>query len=278
MFIIKKMINNNALLVTDTRFQEYVVMGSGIGFQKHVNDYVDESLIEKKFLLDKGSDKESIIDLITTSNKEIFLIIDEVIQEISSIYKIELFSYQYYSLLDHLVGSISRMKNNISIAVNEEIDVLGLETELVIAGKISQIIMNNVGMKLNRSEIYAFAIHINNAINDITLSNLNVITVNVIRDIKAILDKSLEVNTIDSFYYNRFLLHIKFFVIRCQSQEANQVDERNPLLVDMMSNYPKEYKIVREIQKDITSKYGWKVSDDEVLYLLLHIIKFKKGV
>ena len=49
--IIKKIFNNNAILAKDSDKHEFVVMGCGIAFKRNVGDKVEESLIEKTFIL-----------------------------------------------------------------------------------------------------------------------------------------------------------------------------------------------------------------------------------
>ncbi|MGF7430844.1 CAT RNA binding domain-containing protein [Thermoanaerobacterium thermosaccharolyticum] len=49
--IIEKIFNNNAIVAKDSDNRELVVMGRGIGFKKSVGEKVDETLIEKTFIL-----------------------------------------------------------------------------------------------------------------------------------------------------------------------------------------------------------------------------------
>ncbi|WP_081313332.1 CAT RNA binding domain-containing protein [Brochothrix thermosphacta] len=43
--------NNNAVLVKDVDLTEWIVIGNGIGFNKKVNDAIDKSKIERRFVL-----------------------------------------------------------------------------------------------------------------------------------------------------------------------------------------------------------------------------------
>ena len=44
---IAKILNNNVVIVLDQHGQEQVIMGRGLGFQKHPGETLDNSLIEK---------------------------------------------------------------------------------------------------------------------------------------------------------------------------------------------------------------------------------------
>nr|WP_002151140.1 CAT RNA binding domain-containing protein [Bacillus cereus]EJQ73397.1 hypothetical protein IGC_05068 [Bacillus cereus HuA4-10] len=52
--LIKKVFNNNVALVNRTG-TEMIVMGKGIAFQKKVGEYIDESIVDKGFVLEKES-------------------------------------------------------------------------------------------------------------------------------------------------------------------------------------------------------------------------------
>ncbi len=45
--IIEKVYNNNVIQVKDESGQELIVMGRGLGFQKKVDDMIDQTKIEK---------------------------------------------------------------------------------------------------------------------------------------------------------------------------------------------------------------------------------------
>ena len=54
--IIKKIFNNNAALATDTQGNEVIYTGCGICFQKKCGDELDESKIEKTFVIEKANE------------------------------------------------------------------------------------------------------------------------------------------------------------------------------------------------------------------------------
>ena len=47
----QKVINNNVISAYDVNQQEIVIMGKGIGFKAHTGELIDESKIEKFFVL-----------------------------------------------------------------------------------------------------------------------------------------------------------------------------------------------------------------------------------
>ncbi len=56
MYHIKKIINNNILCVIDSKGDEFIVTGKGIGFKRHRGEDVEENAIQ---CLYRKEDKES---------------------------------------------------------------------------------------------------------------------------------------------------------------------------------------------------------------------------
>ena len=52
---IKKVFNNNVVLVIDDLGKEQIVMGKGVGFQKFPKDLIDTNKIEKRFIFNDKS-------------------------------------------------------------------------------------------------------------------------------------------------------------------------------------------------------------------------------
>lgn len=276
MFFIKKVINNNALLVTDARLREFVIMDGGIGFGQKAGNYIEENVnYNKKFQLTKDKDQDNIVDLITTTDSKVFETLEEMTKLIREYLPIDYNGYQYYSLLDHLIGTINRIENGINIKSNLTDDSLLIyEIELVVSEKIARIILDNLNIKLTAEEIYIFAIHLNNAQNEISFANLGQETVIILKEILEIIDNELTIEK-NTFFYNRFLLHLKFFALRHINLNETQ-NEQSVLYTSIAEKYADVDGCVKVITKHLFDKYGWEVSNDEMLYLLLHLAKLNK--
>ena len=62
--IINKVLNNNVVTIISENSEEAVVMGRGIAFQKKKGDEIDESKIEKIFVLENKSINEKLLTLV----------------------------------------------------------------------------------------------------------------------------------------------------------------------------------------------------------------------
>lgn len=278
MFIIKKVINNNALLVTNTRLQEYVILSNGIAFNRKVGEALDESAkFEKKFLLTKDKNqRDNLLDLITTTDTEVFITLDKMITVIKEYLTIDYDGYQYYNLLDHLIGSINRIKEGIAVKSNfKEEDILLHEKELVVSEKIGRIMYETLNIQLTTDEIYIFAIHLNNAQNEVSFASLSSETAIAIKEVLAIVEEHLEIER-NTFFYNRFLLHLKYFILRNKDNTIVNRDEQSVLYESISASNQEATECVEAISKFLNDKYGWKIINDEKLYILLHIMKLTK--
>ena len=63
--IIKKKLNNNAIITKNSQNQEIIVVGKGIGYGKDINSLIDESKIYKTFVPENKGEKKRILDMIS---------------------------------------------------------------------------------------------------------------------------------------------------------------------------------------------------------------------
>jgi len=79
---IKKVYNNNVILVEKENQTEMVVMGRGLAFQKKAGDEVDLSKVEKTFVLNTKGLSERLADLISEIPVEHLKLADDIIQSV----------------------------------------------------------------------------------------------------------------------------------------------------------------------------------------------------
>lgn len=79
----------------------------------------------------------------------------------------------------------------------------------------------------------------------------------------------------DSISYERFLTHLKFFVQRAISRKYYDTDEQFVLFEEIKNKCREEYNCALKIKNFMEKKTGYIVSDEEILYLTLHINRIK---
>ena len=75
----------------------------------------------------------------------------------------------------------------------------------------------------------------------------------------------------NSVYYYRFITHLKFFAQRLLTDKEYEDDQDNELFNTIRQKYRTSYKCVEKIAEFISRKYEKELSDEEKLYLTIHI-------
>ncbi|MFD2388684.1 PRD domain-containing protein [Enterococcus rivorum] len=80
----------------------------------------------------------------------------------------------------------------------------------------------------------------------------------------------------NDFHYNRFVMHLRYYIKRIQ-QEEQFIDSNEPLFETMKENSPKAYECSIAIAELIQQTLKVKSTDDELLYLMIHINRIIKN-
>lgn len=103
---------------------------------------------------------------------------------------------------------------------------------------------------------------------DATLSyDSNIVIDKVTKIIEAYYELSIRR---DSFNYSRFVSHMQYLLKRKESNSSIS-SENSRLFQKMKEEYPKSYACALDILKYFEDTLSWHPSDEEVLYLMLHI-------
>ena len=79
----------------------------------------------------------------------------------------------------------------------------------------------------------------------------------------------------DSFEFTRFVTHIRYFIMR-QVNNKPLENENSDMFTLMQDKLTEELECVEMIEKHLNKNYGWKCTNDEKLYLILHIQRIRK--
>ena len=103
---IKKILNNNAALVIDDKGNEIVYTGKGLCFQKKAGEEIDESKVEKTFVMEKPN--EQFKQLVSEMPYEQIQVADEISKYASTTLGKRLCNNISITLTDHLGYAIER--------------------------------------------------------------------------------------------------------------------------------------------------------------------------
>lgn len=273
---INKILNNNVVIVT-LNGEETVVMGKGLAFGKKVGQTFDEKLIEKVFKL-QAEDRNKLVSLISDLQPEVLQVSSKIIERANLIYSHNLSESVYIALTDHINYAITRAKDNIVIknALLYEIKQLyRKEFEIGLYG--IKLINETFDVELPEDEAGFIALHIVNASLNEDMNNIYEIT-KTTQDIVNIVRYHFNLHLQeDELSFARFLTHLKFFSQRILSGEVLIEISDETLLESLKKKYPESYQCVLKIKDYLNNRYKHKLSNDEMMYLILHIARLLKS-
>nr|WP_263327880.1 PRD domain-containing protein [Neobacillus sp. Marseille-Q6967] len=269
---IDKVINNN-LVRSYKDGKEALVMGKGLGFKKQKDDFIDETLIERIYVIE-GEENSNYLEVLLSNIPYTYVqTTNEIVKyAINSLDK-KLDDTIWLGLTDHIYHAIDRAKKGkiVRNAILWEISRF-YNHEYLIGKEALKIIEKRHGVKLNDSEAGFIAIHLVNAQMDDNVKIQE--TMEMIRIQKKILDivkyhYGIELNE-SSIHYDRFWTHLKYFVRRL-SKGKEAIKEDLGFIDVIKAKYPNEYKCAKRIEEFVQKELNCKLTEDEIIYLSIHI-------
>lgn len=268
--IIVKVFNNNAILAKDSGKCEFVVMGRGIAFKKSPGDPVEESLIEKVFILKQQDASEKFKLLLEDVPAEYVSLCYDIIEYAKGILKTQLSDYIYVTLTDHIHNAFKLLEEGIrsSNPIIWEIRKF-YPKEFEVGLKALEFIAEETDKKFPEDEAGNIALHLINAqlSGSHGKANQAIEQTQRIHDILNIIKYSFNV-TLDenSISYVRFITHLRFFFQRLNHTEKSGKED-DFLLKQVKAKYKEAYNCMLKIEKYL----GKTLSDEEKLYITIHI-------
>ena len=270
--IIEKVLNNNVVVSIDPKTKkEIILLGSGIAFNRKIGQEVDESKIEKTFILDDKTLGNKFKKLINQIPDGVFQLSHEIISYASKELNVKFDKQIYISLSDHIAFAIKRYKKNMMIK-NELLSEIRRvhKNEYKVALWALNFLNKKLKIELPEDEAGFIALHfINASLNQTTTSSIE--STKIVKDILNIIRYyfALEFNE-DDLNYDRLLTHLKYFSKRIitNNQDNNSEDEFMNMVI---KSYPEAYNCTLKIKEYIVNNYKYEVNSNEIVYLTLHI-------
>ncbi|MDB8804649.1 BglG family transcription antiterminator LicT [Romboutsia sp. 1001216sp1] len=270
--LIQKIYNNNVVLVVDDETnKELVLTGCGIGFKKKVGEKVDQDKIEKKFVMEDENLAKKITRIATEVDEDIFNVTSKIIEYAKQNLNAELDDYIYVALADHISFAIKRYNQNIEIKNDLLYEIKRIhKKEFQIGIWAIDYINKEFNVNFTKDEAAFIAMHIINA-NYKESTKESFLMTKIVKEILNIIRYYYSVEfKEDDFNYDRLVTHLKFFAKRLIKKEQVENND-NELLEIIKIQYEKPYNCSCKIKKYIEDNHEYIVTEDELLYLTLHI-------
>lgn len=267
--IIKKLLNNNVVIASNENEDEVVAMGIGLGFKVRIGDPLDQSKVQKIFVLkDYGSKLNELIKDIPIEYLEIT---EEIVDFAKKEFNLTLKEFIYLSLTDHIHFAIVRQRENMNLDNPFLHDVKQFYRDEYKVGLYARkIIKEKIGLIIPDDEVGYIAMHIAESAYDQDRRSFEA----VIELVNEVIDKLMkELNMPldrDSLKFNRLIIHVRHFARRyIKNEESAHQDE----LLDetIMKVFPEECKSVEKLSLYLEHKYGRPISTSEKNYLIIHL-------
>ena len=270
--VIQKVINNNVISAYDVNQQEIVIMGKGIGFKAHTGELIDESKIEKVFRIENENLSRQFQELLENIPLEHMQLTSDIISYAIKNLNVQLNQNIYITLTDHINFAIQRQSQGIQLKNALLWETKKFYHQEYLMGKYAVDLLNEkLGTEFTEDEAGFIAMHIINA-NYRESTNKSCLIMNIINQILDIIKNYYSIEFIeDEINFDRLLTHLKFFAKRLIDKTESIDTNNNGLLEIVKVQYKESYDCVKQIKSFIEENYTYKVNDDEVLYLILHI-------
>ncbi|WP_161998716.1 BglG family transcription antiterminator LicT [Enterococcus asini] len=270
---IVKVLNNNVVLSKDEKDNEVILMGRGLAFQKRAGDFLEESRIDKRYQLEDEISRqfqELLVDVPLKYLELATAIIDYAKETLQT----PLSDSIYISVTDHLYTAIQRVKSGIRVRNILLWDIKRFyPDEFAIGKKARDKIFEQYRLDLGEDEAGFIALHLVNAQTHKGQQDVYELT-ELMQEITQIASYYFKTPfDEDSVYFYRFSTHLRFFAARIMSgkQLVDETDEE--LLQIIQVKYHNAYQCVLKIESYIQQKYSYGMTNDEKLYLTIHLAR-----
>lgn len=270
--IIDKVIGNNLVRSFDEKGKEILIMGCGIGFNKKAGQEVDAEKVEKIYSVEDKQHSNKLMTLLSGIPIEHIQTSNEIISYAKCSLGKKLNDNIFISLTDHISFAIERHAQGVEFknALLWEIKRF-YNHEFLIGKEALNIIKRRLGVELNEDEAASIALHIVNAEMNSRNMDETVQITKLINDIIKIIKYNYGMELDEySLHYERFITHLKFFAQRLFSGK-HMKEEDAEFYAMMRKKHQSVYECVEKIRDYILKEYGHQLSEEEMLYLSVHI-------
>lgn len=272
---INKILNNNAIVVKDWD-GEKIVLGSGIAFQKKKNDPVDQTRIEKIFVMKDHTKHQQFEEILSTLPEEHIQVSEEIISYAENQLGVIINEHIHIALTDHLSFALERLAKGMVIknTLLNEIKVLYAK-EFQIGLYAKELISEKLGIKIPEDEVGYIALHIYTAkMNAGEMTKTLDITA-MIRCIVDVVEDCLSIKLVeDTVSYERLITHLRFAVQRSESNEPfHELDSEMVRIIK--EKYRESYSIAQKAGHFVKEEYDFELHDSELAYISMQIQRIK---
>lgn len=273
MWILKK-INNNCALARDDDGQDLVVFGKGIAYRRPPYELKDLSIVERTFYGVGGASVAALKDI----PSDVLLLAADIVDYASAKLDTEFNPNAPVTLADHINFACQRVSQGVVIETPLSFDVMRLyPREVAVARRALTLAKSRLGVALPEAEVTNIALHLIDGESEQSNMEATIEATRVLEDLTEIVVRHIGALDTSSFTYARFAMHVRFLFDRIKLGEDADAGFGTMLPV-MKETYPESYACTADILAYFISEHGWECSENETLYLLMHVQRLKASI
>lgn len=278
---IAKVFNNSVVLGVDEHDHEFVLFGRGVGFQASKGDYVDSSLVERRFVPSANASAERIVAFIDEIPAPDIDLTARIVDAGREVLGEHVSDHVLIPLADHISFALRRARSGSALEdypLKWEVESL-YPREVEFARAALVMVAEATGVELPDIEAVPLALHFVNAQFGA-------------RDIAATLGMTEELAHLlgmvreqfgaavkpDDPAVARFVTHLRFLYARGRSGLRSDAAASASLGAAVKEAQPREYECARGMADYLSKRYGWDFGESEVLYLAIHVVRLTSAL
>ncbi|WP_285119053.1 BglG family transcription antiterminator LicT [Lactococcus petauri] len=276
---IRKILNNNVVIAINSRNEEIILMGLGIGFKKRIGQAVEVDKIEKIFGLKASSDIQSFSEILNEIPSAIIELSMVTLAEVKVKFDKEVSDTTLVAFADHLHAALLRTEENISVKNFLLWDIKRFfPEEFKICLKALEKVKEQFGVELPEDEAGFLTMHIVNG----TLGTGHEYAMQLTKlmeEILTTLKYTLKI-TFDEqdIYFQRFITHLKFFTERILAGSTRVEETDKELFALIMRKYPNAYLGTCKVSEFLNQTRNYEVSESEQIYMTVHLARILEKI
>lgn len=271
--VIKRVFNNSAVLAVDSSGAEQVLLGRGIGFHLHSQDEVDQSRVDKVFVLTNPDTINRYSALLSELSEAEIDLSSEIVSRAREALGDHVNARVILPLSDHISYAVRRAREGGS-ALDYELrwEVQHLyPKEVAFSREVIALIEERLGVKVADSEVTPIALHFVNA--RLSSSNMRdtIRSTRVLGKVLELVGEDLGIDIDeDSVDVARLVWHLRYL---SSGSDVRLAPVALSVYRTIMETQPAEYAVAKRIGELLSSELGVSVLEQDILFLTLHVTR-----
>lgn len=268
--VIQKILNNNVLIAEHPSYEEVVLIGKGIGFNRKKGDHFEIDQADKTFLLSNQEEKEQYVNLLPHIDEAFIPFMNDILTHVEKRMGQDLNEHIHVALTDHLAFAINRAQKHMQFSnpFLNEIESL-YPKEYQIASEVVTMVFDEMGIQFPEGELGFIALHIHSAVTDKTLSEIhqhNQLITQLVTLIEDTFEMSIDKKGVN---YHRLVQHLYRAIDRVFQEES--IGNEYKLAEMLKQEYPLCYNLSWKLIKVMQKQLKKPVDESEAIYLTIHL-------